>query len=330
MKVIILVGGAGERLFPLSTPENPKQFIVFPGQECSLFQMAYRRARKLAEKKDVVIVTNGSFKEKILSQIKQIELPHEKSILLEPERRNTLPAILYGIYSQAEEDTYAVFPSDHMIKNEEALINAVRQSRKLAQSHIITFGIKPKSPHTGYGYISLGKQVENGFVVKEFKEKPDKETAEDYIRKGYLWNAGIFLFSSKIIKQEAAEYQKQIYNAFENYSCIKKIFSMIEPISFDYGILEKSSKIACVPIALDWNDLGSFDSFFDVYEKDENGNILLSGTIHQDSSNNLVIAKDKVLLVDAEGLIVVQDKGRILICKKGSSGKVREIARKAG
>ncbi|HDP73648.1 MAG TPA: mannose-1-phosphate guanylyltransferase/mannose-6-phosphate isomerase [Candidatus Woesearchaeota archaeon] len=330
MKVIILVGGAGERLFPFSTPENPKQFVVFPGQECSLFQMAYKRARKLAAKKDVIIVTNSTLKQKILSQVIEIEPPFEQNVLLEPDRRNTLPAILYGIYSQAKEDTYAVLPSDHLIKNEAILLEAINQSMKLAESHIITFGIKPKKPHTGYGYISLGRQVENGFLVDEFKEKPGKETAKEYIKKGYLWNAGIFLFSSKVMKQETAAHQKQTHNAFENYSEIKKIFSIIEPISIDYGILENSSKVACVPVSLDWNDLGSFDSLFDVYEKDENSSILLSSTIQENSSNNLVIAKDKVLLVDIEGLIVVQQNGKILICRQGSSGKVREIARKAG
>ncbi len=332
MKTIILAGGIGSRLWPLSRTYYPKQFVKLKGMEHSMFQLTYQRALKLGNVDDIYIVTNKDYKFLILGQISEIGVqPKEENILLEPQARNTLPAIYYAVRKMREkgEDRVAVFPSDHIINSSQEFVATIRKCQKLADEYIVTFGIKPTSPETGYGYIQPGAPLEFGFKALSFKEKPDHHTAEKYVEQGYLWNSGMFLFNTELFTSELIRYCPQVYKAFEEADSIEDCFDRIEPVSIDYGIMEKSDKVAVLPFSIDWNDMGGFAAFYDNYnsKKDENGNITFGEEIVIDSKDNVVYTdEDKAVgLVGVENLVIVDQKDALLICNKEEAPKVKDI-----
>ncbi len=207
MKSIILAGGVGTRLWPLSRQYYPKQFIPLDGQ--SLFQKTYERATRLSDPEEIFVVTNEIHQYLVRNQIEELGYTiSDDHLLAEPEGKNTLPAISWAmqrirtLYSSA---TAVVFPSDHILG--ESALDQILASEPLARKYLVTFGIKPTSPHTGYGYIKQGKALSKGAIVDEFKEKPGETTAKEYVRKGYLWNSGIFLLSTDFFFQELKKYQ---------------------------------------------------------------------------------------------------------------------------
>lgn len=331
MKVIILAGGSGTRLWPLSRDRYPKQFIKLQGDKPSLFQETFRRSLLLADVDDIYVVTNKKYKFLVMGAVEELGYKYnETNIIVEPEAKNTLPAIYAGVYEIAKKgnDSVVVFPSDHMILKGKEFVDIIKDSEVLTKDSIITFGIKPDGPNTGYGYIAPGKQKLNGYEVKEFKEKPDYEVAVTYVNEGYYWNAGIFIFNTEFFINEVKLYAKNIYDAFKTSSNIKEAFNKIdEKISIDYGIMEKSRNIAVTPIDIGWNDLGSFDTFYDVFDKDENNNIVDSDNIVIDSKNNYIHSEKGKLVstVGIDDLIIVDNRDALLICKKDQSQKVKEI-----
>lgn len=331
MKIIILAGGSGTRLWPLSRERYPKQFIKLQKNRPSLFQETFNRSLLLAELEDVYVVTNEKYKFLVMGAVEELGYDYnESNILVEPEAKNTLPAIYAGVHEIArkEVDSVVVFPSDHMISKGQEFVEIIKESEELTKDSLITFGIKPDSPHTGYGYIAPGKRKLNGFTVEEFKEKPEYAVAVEYVNKGYYWNAGIFMFSTDFFIDEVKEHAYSIYKAFGSSENINEAFSDIdEKISIDYGILEKSKNVVVTPVDIGWNDLGSFDALFDVFEKDSDNNIVNSENIVIDSKNNY-ISSEKGKLVSAVGvndLIVVDNRDPLLICKKDQSQKVKEV-----
>jgi mannose-1-phosphate guanylyltransferase/mannose-6-phosphate isomerase len=331
MKVIILAGGNGTRLWPLSRGSYPKQFIKLQDDKPSLFQQTFKRSLLLAGLNDIYVVTNEKYKFLVMGEIEKLGYKYnESNIIVEPEAKNTLPAIYAGVHEIAKKgiDSVVVFPSDHMILKEQEFANIIRDSEVLTKDSIITFGIKPHRPNTGYGYIAPGAERLNAYEVKEFKEKPEYEIAVTYVDNGYFWNSGIFMFNTELFINEVKLYAENIYNAFENSIKIKEAFSKIdENISIDYGIMEKSKNVTVAPIDIGWSDLGSFDAIYDVSDKDENNNVVDPDNIVVDSKNNYIYSeKDKIVsIVGINDLIVVDNRDALLICKKDQSQKVKKI-----
>ncbi len=331
MKTIILAGGSGTRLWPLSRERYPKQFIKLQGKEESLFQETFQRSLLLSNLDDIYVVTNEKHKFLVMGAVEELGYAYrETNILVEPEPKNTLPAIYAGVNEIMKNghDTVVVFPSDHMISKSEAFATIIKESKALTKDSIVTFGIKPDGPNTGYGYLSPGEAIFNGFVVNSFKEKPTPEKAEEYISKGYYWNAGIFMFNSQVFSSEVKKHSPEIYNAFETSDNLSDAFSKIHTkISIDYGIMEKSDKAAVVPVDIGWNDLGSFDSFFEVFLHDKNDNISHEENIIIDSKHNLIQSYTGkiVAAVGIDDLIIIDNRDALLVCKKDQSQKVKEV-----
>jgi mannose-1-phosphate guanylyltransferase/mannose-6-phosphate isomerase len=328
MHTLILAGGKGTRLWPLSRELMPKQFIKLFDK--SLFQMTVERASLISDPSDIYIVLNREYKFRALDDLSElgIDIPKE-NILMEPEGKNTLPAIYWGIkeISSRGKCKVAVLPSDHMVNPDREYVDAFRKAEELADDYLITFGIRPTRPHTGYGYIKPGEKLKFGFRVKEFKEKPDLLTAERYIKEGYLWNSGMFLFETNLFMEEVNLLAPEVSDAFR-YT-VEEAYRRVPEISVDKGIMEKTDKAAVIPLNVYWNDVGGFNSLYDVLSRDEMGNAVKTlgdGEYMQiNSSNNIVVTERLTATIGVENLLIVDSGDALLIAKRDDDQKVREI-----
>jgi mannose-1-phosphate guanylyltransferase/mannose-6-phosphate isomerase len=325
---IILAGGSGTRLWPLSRKFYPKQFIQLPefGGK-SLFQNTLERAITIAGNSDSLrIVTSADYKFHCITQSEEIGIHlGEKNLLIEPRARNTLAAIAFAVRSlDSESDHAIVMPSDHAIENIHAFEKIVKSAMEIAETSLVTFGIKPDHPNTGYGYIHPSQNAESAPVkVIEFKEKPDLEAAEKYIRAGYLWNAGIFLFSKKIFDSELQKANPMYASVFEKQETITEIFDTLPDLSIDYGLLEKSDNVSVISADIGWTDLGSFDTL----EKYVKGASFGTESIEISASGNFSHSdtpKKPIVFIGCENLLAIDTKDALLITQKGSSQKVQE------
>ena len=331
MKMIIMAGGSGSRLWPLSRTHYPKQFLKLSGMDKSIFQMTIERCLLMGSMEDIYLVTGKDYLHLVQGQIEEIgkTLPIEQ-ILLEPEAKNTLPAILYAVQAirEKDDDICAVFASDHVIDHPQILADTILGAQKLAAKGFVCFGITPTSPETGFGYIKPGKDVEGGFEIAEFKEKPDYKTAEAYLKNGYLWNSGMFMFQSAQFNDAVKKYNPEVYDAFQATSVEEK-FKKTPSISVDYGLIEKMETVYGAPLEMDWNDLGNFTTFYDRYhtKQDDNGNVYFKDEIMLDSGKNLVYSEgDKaVAMIGVSDLVVVDQKDALLVCKRSQSSKVKDV-----
>lgn len=331
MKTIILAGGKGTRLWPLSRESFPKQFIKIFDDE-SLFQKAIKRALKFSNEREIFIVTNKDYKFRVIDEIHNekfnVDIP-EENILLEPQGKNTLPALYYGMKKISEifnNCNTLVLTSDHLIDDNENFVKTIKDCENFAKDFLITFGIKPLNPSTGYGYIKLGRKIsENINEVEKFKEKPDIETAKKYIDEGCLWNSGMFLFNTALFMEAVKNYAPEIYKNFESQIEIEEIYKNIPEISVDYGIMEKVKNAAVVKLNTYWSDLGSFDAIYNAFEKDENGNAIRGECILENSENNLVISSKLTSLINLKNLVIVDTDDALLIANRGDTEKVKKI-----
>lgn len=332
---MILCGGSGTRLWPLSRTMLPKQFVrLFDGS--SLFQKTVLRNTPLCSQS--IIVSNRDQYFLAVDQLNQIDSCSNR-FLLEPVGRNTAPAIALACMALDSEELVLVTTSDHLVKNQAAYEDAVLVAKSLAEKNdLVTFGIKPTYPETGFGYIES-----KGHDVLSFKEKPDASTAQSYVQQGnYYWNSGMFCFKAGVFLSELKSYAPEIYRA-----CLSAIpedrssnelnidlqaMQAIPEDSIDYAVMEKSQKVKVVPCDMGWSDLGSFDALFDEVNQSGLDNAVLPIQGHSpepiciDSNRNLIVTRDRqIALVDVNDLLVVDTSDAILIAKKGSSQKVKSV-----
>ena len=340
MTNIILCGGNGTRLWPISRENNPKQFLkLFNGQ--SLFQKTILRNTKYSD--NVIVISNA--KQYFLAKDHIEELNIESDFIIETIGRDTAAAIAFGAFHVDKDEILFVTPSDALIKDDQNYQKIIKNAQDVAKNgYIVTFGIVPAKPETGYGYIET--QISDNLItdVLNFKEKPDLTTAQKYLalnisssNRQYLWNSGMFMFRADIFIKELQKYAPDIYkNAYKAYENTKMEGTFkrldandllhIPKISIDHAIMEKSDKLKVVRSNIEWSDIGSFDSLNEVFEKDENNNTKRDNLTVYEAKNNFVFGKYKeIALCNVENLIVVDTPSALLIGKKGMSQNVKKM-----
>lgn len=326
---VILAGGSGSRLWPLSRELYPKQLLNLCAEK-SLLQSTFEMLNKFIPASEIISVTNSKHQANVKMQLG--DLCESPVILAEPLSKNTAPAIAicvkYILETSDNDETILVVPSDLLIKENEKFKQTVISAQKYVnEGKIVTFGIKPTYPETGFGYIH---SVDN--KVTKFTEKPDNETVLTYLKdENYYWNSGIFMFKVSTIMKELETHCPDIMNILQNIKCSDNKISFTEfdkmpNISIDYALMEKSDNIAMVELQSDWKDLGSWKSIYEVSPKDENNNVFVGHVLDKDSKNSFVYSSSKlVATIGLEDTIVIETEDAILACKKDKTQEVKQI-----
>lgn len=337
---IILSGGSGTRLWPLSTAEFPKQFLSL-NSEFSLIQNTIKRLEGI-ETNDPIVICNEKHRFLVAEQLNNIDT--KASIILEPVGKNTAPAIATACFSAIKTDKeaiIAVFPSDHIIQDifcfQKTLKIAIEQAQ---QGYLVTFGIKPTIPETGYGYIQVDKNnsSNDSYSLKCFVEKPNLETAKKYLETGdFFWNSGMFVFKANVYLSELKKFNSQVYEASElafNNAIVdldfirlnKKDFERSPSISIDYAVMEKTTKGKVVPLNAGWNDIGSWTSLWEISKKDANQNVFNGHIIAKNVKKSYIYTTNKLIAaLDVEDLVIINTKEATLIAKKDYVQNIKEL-----
>ncbi|GIV26872.1 MAG: mannose-1-phosphate guanylyltransferase [Bacteroidia bacterium] len=344
--VIIMAGGAGTRFWPLSTSKKPKQFLDVLNKGTTLLQDTFRRSQLICDKSRIVVITNKDYEQLVKQQLPELS---EENIWLEPYRKNTAPCVAYAAYKLKEKDPNAVMlvlSSDHIIQKERTFVKVVQECFKKAQEEdcLITIGIKPTRPNTGYGYIQYIHDANNEekskiFKVKTFIEKPNLEMARYFVKSGeFLWNTGMFVWSVSSIIHAFEKYDKElaiifeegkgVYYTSEETKFIEKAYSVCKNISIDYAILEKANNVYVRSSVLGWSDIGTWKSLYTHLEKDQNKNAVSGKNVMIYNTSNCLInmPNDKlVVLVGLNDFVVVESDNMLLICKKDKEQEIKNI-----
>nr|WP_299486446.1 mannose-1-phosphate guanylyltransferase [uncultured Allomuricauda sp.] len=339
---ILMAGGVGSRFWPVSTSSNPKQFHDMLGAGKTLIQKTFDRLNRFIPTENILILTNERYNDLVLEQLPKVK---QEQVVLEPAMRNTAPCILYASLKIQKMNPNAVMivaPSDHWIEDEQAFEDDVKACFDKCEKEevLCTLGIQPSFPNTGFGYIEFEKDSdENLKRVSQFREKPDYETAKEFLAQGnFLWNAGIFMWGVNTIVNAFKNYQPEQYSLFEDgVSCyntsdeqdfIKENYPKAENISIDYAILEKSKSIFTLPAAFDWNDLGTWGALYDKLDKDEADNAVVNGQVLLEGSKGNMIRSPKGKIVVVDGLddyIIVDKEEVLLIYPKSKQQNIKEV-----
>ena len=339
---ILMAGGVGSRFWPVSTTEFPKQFHDMLGSGDTLIQKTFSRLSKLIPVENIYILTNERYNDLVLGQLPMVK---QAQVLLEPAMRNTAPCILYASLKIQKLNPNAVMvvaPSDHWIEDEVTFSENLKQCFDFCSNEdaLMTLGIKPTFPNTGFGYIEYDKSNENPIKsVSQFREKPDYETAKSFLASGnFLWNGGIFIWSVKSILDAFEKFQPQMnalfLKGFESFNTnsettfINENYADSENVSIDYAILEKAKNVYVLPATFDWNDLGTWGSLHEKLDKDENNNAVVNATVllKNSSSNIISTSKDKLVIIDGlEDFIVVDKDNVLLIYPKSKEQEIKGI-----
>lgn len=335
---VIMAGGSGTRLWPISRSSHPKQFISLQGKS-TMLQDTLNRIRNLT-KSDPIIICNEKHRFFVAEQLRQIDRPG--TILLEPFARNTAPAIaLAALYEKKQDTVLLVLPADHVIQDESGFRKAIQKALPLAEDgKLVTFGIAPTEPHTGYGYIEAGEEMIDGFKVNSFREKPNIKEAEDFIRDGnYFWNSGMFLFKANQYLKELKNFRPKIYQicqeSTENFQTDldftrinKTVFEKCPNESIDYAVMEETENAVVFPLNAGWSDIGSWSSLWEISKKDERANAIYGDVLTHKTSNSYIKSEEKlVAVVGVDNLVIVSNKDSVLIANKDNDQDIKEIVK---
>ncbi len=342
---IIMAGGVGSRFWPVSTTEFPKQFHDMLGSGETLIQKTFSRLSNIIPAENILILTNEKYNDLVLEQLPTVK---QEQVLLEPAMRNTAPCILYAslkIKKQNPNAVMVVAPSDHWIEDEKAFCDNLQQCFDFCadENALMTLGIQPTFPNTGFGYIEFDKSDNNPIKkVSQFREKPDYETAKSFLDSGnFLWNGGIFIWSVKAIINSFEAFQPQMnalfLEGFDSFNTNKEAdfiiqnYAKSENISIDYAVLEKAENVFVLPATFDWNDLGTWGSLHEKLDKDENNNAVVNATVllNNSSSNIISTSKEKLVIIDGlEDFIIVDKDNVLLIYPKSKEQEIKGIVAK--
>ncbi len=339
---VIMAGGVGTRFWPISRSHTPKQFLDILGVGRSLLQMTFDRFSKVVPIENIFIVSNMMYKETILQQLPGVK---ENQLLLEPHRRNTAPCIAYAINrikAITDKANIIVAPSDHLIIKENEFESVLKKGLKFVEENntLLTLGIKPGRPETGYGYIQIeeGTAHDNFYKVKTFTEKPNLDLAKVFVETGeFYWNSGMFLWNvntifdafENLLPEMAATFAKgkQFYNTPKEQAFIDDVYSTCTNISIDYGIMEKAQNVFVLTADIGWTDLGTWGSLYEMSEKDEHANVSIKAkSLFYNSEENIVVLPEgKLAVIDGlSGYLVAESDNVLLICKKDEEAKIRQ------
>lgn len=340
---VIMAGGAGTRFWPVSRQQRPKQFLDILGTGRTLLQQTADRFLKTIPKEHLYIVTHKAYLGLVQEQLPELDA-HQ--ILLEPSRRNTAPCIAYAlarIEAENPDANIVIAPSDHLIGNEDAFLDQIAKAFEFSgkQDGMVTLGIRPSRPDTGYGYIQFIPQATEGEVhkVKTFTEKPNEELARSFISSGdFLWNSGLFISSAATLQKAFMQYQPEMYSIFRDMRAVFRTtdegrqlelaYGQCTNISIDYAIFEKATNVYVIPSEFGWSDLGTWGSLYENSPKDAEGNAVVGKKLRLYDTRNCIIHVPKDKLVVAQGLdgyIVVESDGILLICKKEQEQEIRQM-----
>jgi mannose-1-phosphate guanylyltransferase/mannose-6-phosphate isomerase len=346
---VIMAGGSGTRFWPLSREKMPKQLLRIGGED-TLIQQTVGRILPLIAREDVFVVTNHGLLDDINAQLSaRFGGSWEENVILEPRARNTAPAIgLAALHLQRldPEGCMVVLSADHAIRKAEALLELLARARAAAaRGHLVTLGITPDRPETGYGYIKAGaalsgEEATGARAVAAFVEKPDRPTAERYLREGgYSWNSGIFVWKTALLLEEIALHEPALHAALERIraslgteredEAIREAFAHLEPISIDYAVMERTARAAVIPADIGWSDVGSWTALEDVSERDAAGNVIAGNVIDIDSRDSIIYAEKRlVATIGLSGLVVVDTPDATLVCSKERAQDVKKVVEK--